>query len=73
MLGKQKGTLITVQRVDIHGAQFWDIGYALESAPDQVQHGRIGVESAYPNPAPGDKALLHRVLGVLTKLEQNTE
>lgn len=73
MIGKQNGTLLDVRQVDIHGARFWDITYSLESAPQQVQRGRIGTESAYPDPAPGDKVALHQVLGVLTKIEKIDE
>lgn len=70
MLGKQKGTLLDVRQIDIHGSRFWDVSYALESAPQQVRSGRIGMESAYDNPTPGDKVALHQLLGVLTKIEK---
>jgi hypothetical protein len=70
MLGTQKGTLLDVRQVDIHGSRFWDISYVPENAPDQIHQGRIGTESAYPDPAPGDKVLLSQVLGVLTKIEK---
>ena len=73
MLGKQKGTLLDVRQIDIHGSLFWDVSYSLESAPQQVQRGRIGTESAYPNPAPGDTVALHQLLGVLTKIEKLEE
>ena len=73
MLEKQKGTLLDVRQIDIHGSRFWDIAYSLENAPDQMQRARIGTESAYDNPAPGDKVTLHRVLGVLTKIEKKEE
>ena len=73
MLGKQKGTLLDVRQIDIHGSRFWDISYALENAPQQVQQGRIGVESAYDNPAPGDKVTLQQLLGVLTKIEKRDD
>jgi len=70
MLGAQKGTLLAVQQVDIHGARFWDIAYHLDAAPGETRQGRIGLESAYDAPAPGDKVTLHQVLGVLTKIEK---
>jgi len=73
MLGKQKGILLDAQQVDIHGSHFWDIAYSLEGAPQQMQRGRIGTESAYSNPAPGDQVLLSQVLGVLTKIEKIEE
>lgn len=73
MLGKQTGRLINAQEVDIHGSRFWDITYSLDSAPQQSQRGRIGKESAYDNPTPGDKIALHQLLGVLTKIEKIAE
>jgi hypothetical protein len=73
MLGKQKGAILEAQQIDIHGSRFWDIAYCLESAPQQIQRGRIGMESAYADPAPGDKVLLSQVLGVLTKIEKRDE
>lgn len=73
MLGKQKGTLLDVHQIDIHGSRFWDISYSPESAPQQLRRGRIGTEAAYDNPAPGDKVALHQVLGVLTKIEKIEE
>lgn len=73
MLGKQNGTLLDVRQVDIHDSRFWDIAYSLENAPAQMQRGRIGTESAYSNPTPGDKVILHQVLGVLTKIEKIEE
>ncbi|MEO6908946.1 MAG: hypothetical protein ABI210_13755 [Abditibacteriaceae bacterium] len=73
MLGKQNGTLLDVRQIDIHGSRFWDVSYSLESTPQQVQRGRIGIESAYDNPVPGDKVALHLLLGVLTKIEKIDE
>lgn len=69
MLGNQKGTLLAVQQIDIHGSRFWDVSYALLNTPDQARQGRIGLESVYDNPRIGDKVILHQVLGVLTKIE----
>jgi hypothetical protein len=70
MFGSQPGVLHAAQLVDIHGARFWDLTYELDSAPGQRKTGRIGVESAYENPQPGDRVLLHLVMGVLTKIEE---
>jgi len=70
MIGKQKGKLLDVRQIDIHGARFWDISYSMENSPQQVQRGRIGIESAYDNPAPGDKVTLQQVVGVLTAIEK---
>jgi hypothetical protein len=71
MFGKQPGTIVNFQLVDIHGARFWDISYALDSAPQRVLVSRIGIESVYDDPQIADKVKLHLVMGQLTKVEKS--
>jgi hypothetical protein len=42
----------------------------MENSLQKVLRGRIGIESAYDNPASGDTVMLHQVLGVLTAIEK---
>jgi len=70
MLGRQPGKLLDVRAVDIHGAKFYDVVFALDSAPDQARTSRIGQESVYDNPQPGDLVTLHLVLGQVTRVER---
>lgn len=70
MFGRQPGTVVEIQMVDIHGAKFFDIAYALDAAPNRVLVSRIGTESVYENPQIGDKVLLHLVMNQLTKVEK---
>jgi hypothetical protein len=70
MIGKQPGTIAHLQLVDIHGARFYDLSYALDAAPNRVLTSRIGTESVYENPQIGDKVKLHLVMGQLTKVEK---
>ena len=69
MFGKQPGTLLSVQLVDIHGSHFYDLAWILDSS-QQRGTGRIGVESVYAEPQTGDKVLLHLVLGQVTRVEK---
>ncbi|MDF2441209.1 MAG: hypothetical protein JWN98_2193 [Abditibacteriota bacterium] len=69
-MGKQPGELLEVRPVDIHGALFYDLVFALQSAPAQARSSRIGRESVYSDPQAGDKVLLHLVLGQLTRVEK---
>jgi len=69
-MGKQKGKLVQVTAVDIHGSKFYDIVFTLDSGSGGPRASRIGQESVYPNPQPGDDVLLHLVLGQLTKVEK---
>ena len=70
MFGKQPGTLLSVQLVDIHGSRFYDLAWTLDSTSQQRGTGRIGVESVYAEPQAGDKVLLHLVLGQVTRVEK---
>ena len=72
MLGRQPGKLLDLRVVDIHGAQFYDLLFALDSSPDKAQTSRIGQESVYENPQPGDLVVLHLVMGVVTRVEKRT-
>ena len=66
MAGKQDATLRAVRLVDIHGTQFYDIEYTHDSAPAAVRGARIGAESAYPNPRPGDQVAVSYLMNVVT-------
>jgi len=70
MLGKQAGTLLEVQQIDIHGALFFDVTFALDSAPQRRSVSRLGVESVYENPQNGDAVTLHLLMGQVTKIEK---
>ena len=69
-MGKQKGVLVQVTPVDIHGSKFYDIFFTVDSSTAGPRGSRIGQESVYPDPQPGDEVILHLVLGQLTKVEK---
>lgn len=66
MAGKQDATLRAVRLADIHGTQFYDIEYTHDSAPTEVRSARIGTESAYSTPRPGDKVAVSYLMNVVT-------
>jgi hypothetical protein len=70
MLGRQSGKLLDVHAVLIHGAKFYDLTFALDASPTQARSSRVGAESVYDNPLPGDEVSLHLVLGQVTKVER---
>lgn len=69
-MGKQNGTILQIQLVDIHGSKFYDVSFALDSSPDQTRFSRLGTESVYENPQVGDTAVFHLLLGQLTRVEK---
>ncbi len=50
----RRGRLLHVRLVNFYGSQFWEIVYIHEEAPEESRVARIGTESAYDNPQPGD-------------------
>lgn len=70
MLGRQPGKLLDAREVDIHGSKFYDLSYALAATPGQAHATRIGRESVYADPRPGDAVTLHLVMGVATRVDK---
>jgi len=66
--GTKDATLREVRLVDIHGTRFYDIGYTHDDAPDQLRQARIGVESAYGDPQPGDAIAVSYLMNVPTAI-----
>ena len=64
--GKKDATLLAVRNVDIHGTRFYDLEYAHDDTPAAVQVARVGVESTYDDPRPGDKISVSYLMNVVT-------
>ena len=71
LLGTHDATLHQVQQVDIHGTRFFDLEYVHDSAPGQRRRARIGAESIYANPQPGDSVRISYLMGVVTGVERH--
>ena len=70
MSGKKDATLRQVRLVDIHSTRFYDIEYTHDDAPANVRGARIGAESAYANPRPGDLISVSYLMNVVTDISQ---
>jgi hypothetical protein len=68
MSGAKDATLRSVHLIDIHGTRFYDIEYAHDDLPSQVRSARIGLESAYDRPQPGDQVRVSYLMNVVTAL-----
>lgn len=60
-MGEHVAVVREVREVDIHGARFLDIAYALEGS-DGVLTCRIGPESVEGGVRPGDRVLMQFVM-----------
>ena len=70
MSGKKEATLRQVRLIDIHGTRFYDIEYTHDEAPSLIRSARIGIESAYDDPKPGDPVTISYLMNVVTTVTQ---
>ena len=68
MSGTKDATLRAIRLLDIHGTRFYDIEYTHEDLPGQVRSARVGFESAYDDPRPGDRIRVSYLMNVVTGL-----
>ena len=68
MSGKKDAILRAVHLVDIHGTHFYDVEYAHDEAPDQMRSARVGAESVYADPRPGDRVAVSYLMNVVTSV-----
>ena len=68
MSGTKDATLQTVRLIDIHGTRFYDVEFTHDDAPGQLHAARVGLESAYAEPRPGDQIRISYLMNVVTAL-----
>ena len=68
MSGSKDATLRAVRLIDIHGTRFYDVEYIHDDAPGNVRAARVGLESAYNDPRPGDQIRVSYLMNVVTGL-----
>jgi len=68
MSGTKDATLRTIRLIDIHGTRFYDVEYTHDDLPGQVRAARVGLESAYDDPRPGDQIRVSYLMNVVTAL-----
>ena len=66
MSGTKEATLRTVRLIDIHGTRFYDLEYTHDDLPGQVRAARVGLESTYDDPRPGDLIRVSYLMNVVT-------
>jgi hypothetical protein len=66
--GTKDATLRAVRLIDIHGTRFYDVEYTHDELPGQVRAARVGLESAYDDPQPGDQVRISYLMNVVTGL-----
>jgi len=67
MSGKQDAVLRAVRLIDIHGTRFYDLEYTHLNAPE-LRSARVGVESVYDDPRPGDQISVSYLMNVVTNV-----
>lgn len=70
MSGAREAVLHEVQGVSIHGTIFYDLAYT-HVGETQPRRARVGAESVYANPAPGDTVQVRYLMNVATAIERS--
>jgi hypothetical protein len=65
MSGARNAVLAGVVPVSIHGTIFYDLVYQHEGEP-QARQARVGAESVYADPRPGDRVRVSYLMNVVT-------
>lgn len=69
MSGSREATLHEVQGISIHGTILYDLVYT-HAGETQPRRARIGAESVYADPRPGDTIRVSYLMNVATGVER---
>lgn len=69
-MGRMDAILAAVEPYTIHGTPYFRIRYATRDDPDRMVEGRLGAESMYRNPKPGDHIRIRMLLGVIDDVQR---
>lgn len=69
MSGSKDAVLQAVQAVDIHGTLLYDLVY-VHVGEDEQRRARVGAESIYADPRPGDAVRVSYLMNVATGVER---
>ena len=62
--GTSQGTLVSVDRYEIHEQPNWRLLYRLDGDPEgSLREARLAVQSVYDDPAPGQRIEVDLVMG----------
>ncbi len=67
--GARDGVLLEVAPISIHGTIFFDLVYRHEGEA-AARRARVGVESVYADPRPGDAVRISYLMNVATQVER---
>lgn len=70
--GSRDAVIQAVQAIDVHGTIFYDIAY-VHVGEGQQRRARIGAESIYPDPRPGDVVRVSYLMNVATSVERRPD
>ena len=69
----QEGIVISLARVSIHGAEYFDVVIADPAAPEDLDRrigARLGPEAISGDVAPGDRVRVEGFLRMITRIER---
>ena len=59
-----------IQPYDLHGVRWYRIAYSPTANPGVVYEARFSWDVIYPDPQPGDRVRIRKLLGVIDRVER---
>jgi hypothetical protein len=72
MSGSKNATIQEVQRVSLHGTEFYDVVFCHDDEPGQLRRTRVGTEAIYAQPQAGDPVSVSYLMNVPTNIARRT-
>lgn len=66
----EEAIIRAIQPYDLHGVRWYRVAYSSAAHPDQVVEARFSWDVIYPDPRPGDRVRIRKLLGVIDRVEK---
>jgi hypothetical protein len=66
----EEAVLRAVQPYDLHGVRWYRVAFSPPEQLDRVYEARFSWDVIYPDPQPGDRVRVRRLLGIVDKVEK---
>ena len=67
--GTRKGIVNRIQPISIHGQMSFDVFWVDPEDPEgEIRHARVGAEATPRHLEPGDRVIMHYLMGMVTEI-----
>ena len=66
----EEALIRAIQPYDLHGVRWYRIAYSPIATPETLYEARFSFDVIYPDPQPGDRVRIRKLLGVVDRIEK---